>query len=210
MLISGNEYSIMQIHQIQNFWRTHMTIEFTLKADTFLEFAFGKVIKGKEMQVFGEYFPLIRGALADYGIQPLHSFLILATNDAGLTPESGSFTSYPKPENYTLFCNDSRFLEAKPLREDGLEFLNDGNMFQAVEHDMTLDIDADYALVFTDQGSPHNESLLELQSAQGSPNESYSGKRLSMQKWDEKAELMLQGDSTEATVFKIRFNPSQG
>ncbi len=67
-----------------------MTIELTLKPNTLVDFAFGKVIAGKEMQVFGEYFPVIAPVLQECGIQPMQSFAVLATNNTGLTPEQGA------------------------------------------------------------------------------------------------------------------------
>ncbi|OUS30873.1 hypothetical protein A9Q99_05020 [Gammaproteobacteria bacterium 45_16_T64] len=185
-----------------------MSLELTLKSGTFLELATGKVIKGKEMQVFGEYFPAITPALSEYGIQPLRSFAVLATNTRGIAAEMGSLTQYPQTENYTRFINDARFLKAKPLRDDGLEFLADGNFFTSLDKTITLRTDANYALIIA-KGNPLNsEPLLELPTVEDGTTQIYSGKSITLHPWNDNAALILNTSPDEALIFKIRFNPS--
>jgi len=185
-----------------------MTFELTLKSDSFLDFAFGKVTKGKEMQVFGEYFPVINPILEECGIQSLCSFVVLATNNPGMMPEQGALTQIPNTESFARFHRDPRFIEAKPLRDDAMEFLADGNFFSSLDEVVTLDADAGYALVISEGNPLNTEPLLELPAAKDSPKQIYSGKSMSIHPWNEDAELLMNASSAEAIVFRIRFNPS--
>jgi len=185
-----------------------MTFELTLKSDSFIDFAFGKVTKGKEMQVFGEYFPVINPILEKCGIQSLCSFVVLETNSPGMTPEQGALTHIPSTESFARFHRDPRFIEARPLRDDAMEFLADGNFFSSLDEVVTLDSDADYALIIT-EGNPLNvEPQLELPAAKDSPKQIYSGKSMAIHPWNDDAELLMNTSLSEAIVFRIRFNPS--
>ena len=185
-----------------------MTFELTLKSGSFLDFAFGKLTKGKEMQVFGEYFPLINPLLEECSIQPLCSFAVLATNSPDMAPEQGSLTRVPSTESFTRFHSDPRFIKARPIRDNAMEFLADGNFFRSLDKTVTLDEDADYALIIT-EGSPLKiEPLLELPAAKDSPKQIYSGKSMALHQWSDDAELIMNTSPAEAVVFRIRFNPS--
>jgi len=186
-----------------------MTLELTLKSDNFLDFAFGKVTKGKEMQVFGEYFPAINPVLEECGIQPLRSFAVLATNTPGMVPEQGALTHIPSTESFARFHNDPRFIEAKPLRDDAMEFLADGNFFRSLDKVVTLDADADYALIIADGNPLNTDPVLDLPLAEDSPTQTYSGKSMTLHPWSDDAELLMNTSSAEAVVFRIRFNPSR-
>lgn len=184
-----------------------MSLELTLKSDIFLDFAFGKVTRGKEMQVFGEYFPVINPVLEECGIQPLRSFAVLATNTPGVAPEQGALTHIPSTESFARFHNDPRFIEAKPLRDDAKEFLADGNFFSSLDQVVTLDADSDYALIIT-EGNPLNaEPMFALAAAEDSPKKIYSGKTMTLHSWSDDAEQIMNGSSADAEVFRIRFNP---
>ncbi len=185
-----------------------MSLELTLQSDTYLDFAFGTVTPGKEMQVFAEYFPIIHPVLAEHGIQPLGSFMVLATNNPGQVPGQGALTQVPSPENFAQFHNDSRFLEAKPIRDDAMEFLTDGNFFKSQDVLLALDAQCDYALVIA-QGTPLDaEPVLSLNHATNSPKNTYAGKSMTLHPWSQEAEQLLNGDSNNAEVFRIRFNPA--
>jgi len=185
-----------------------MTFELTLKPDSFIDFAFGKVTKGKEMQVFGEYFPVITPILEECCIQPLCSFVVLATNNPGMTPEQGALTLIPSIESFARFHSDPRFIEARPIRDDAMEFLADGNFFNSLDAIVTLDTDADFALIIS-KGNPLNiEPLLELPASKDSPNQIYSGKSMAIHPWNDDVELLMNSSSAETVVFRISFNPS--
>lgn len=185
-----------------------MTLELTLKSDYFLDFAFGKVVKGKEMQVFGEYFPAINPVLEECGIQPLLSFTVLATNTSGSIPEQGALTHIPSTESFARFHNDPRFIEAKPLRDDAMEFLADGNFFRSSDKVVNLNTDADYAFIIADKDPLHSSPVLDLPLAKDSPRQIYAGKSLTLRPWNDEVKLLMNTSSVEALVFRIRFNPS--
>ena len=63
--------------------------------------------------------------------RPLGSFAVLATNAAGVTPAMGSLTNWTSAEARGGFHNDSRFTELKPRRDDALDLLSDGHLFQS-------------------------------------------------------------------------------
>jgi len=184
-----------------------MTFELNLKPDTYIDFAFGKVIQGKEMQVFTQYFPLITKALEECQIQSLHSFAVLATNSSGPTPEQGALTQVPSPEKFAQFHQDPRFIEAKPLRDEAMTFLNDGNFFSSIDKQLTLQVEVDYALIISNED--HSDGFLSLNAASNSPKQVYANKALSLTLWNDKAEAMLAGPESDACVFKVRFFPEQ-
>ena len=188
-----------------------MTIELTLQPDNLIEFGFGKVTKGKETQMFREYFPLIHPVLVECGIQPLISFVVVATNISGVIPEQGALTHVPSRENFARFHNDPRFLEAKPIRDEAMEFLSSGNFFRSTDKVVTLNTDADYALILSENNRLSSDPLLELPAAEDSPEKTYIGKVMALHPWSNEVEqLMREAEqvSAETVVFRIRFNPS--
>ncbi|WP_281560991.1 hypothetical protein [Thalassomonas sp. RHCl1] len=185
-----------------------MTLELTLKSDTLLDFAFGKVIKGKEMQVFGEYFPIVAPVLEECGIQSLRSFAVLATNNPGMVPEQGALTQIPNTESFDKFHHDPRFIEAKPLRDDAMEFLTDGNFFKPSEQVVILEAQTDYALTITEDNPLETNPLLEIPAAEDSPKQTYCGKMMRLHLWNDEAEKLMSASSGEVVVFRIRFFPS--
>jgi len=187
-------------------WREYMLLELTLNSDgSHLDFAFGKVIKGREIQVFQDYSPAIAPALIDWGIQPLLPFAVLATNTSGPTPEQGAFTQVSSTENFVRFHSDPRFLELKPLRDDGMEFLTDGNLFESKNMAISLESETDYAVIITADNLYSTAPLLKLSAAEDSPNQTYAGKSLALHVWNEKAEELMKAGQAE--VFRIRFFP---
>mgnify|MGYP000178283609 CR=1 FL=1 len=185
-----------------------MTLELTLKPNTLVDFAFGKVIAGKEMQVFAEYFPIIAPVLQECGIQPMQSFAVLATNNTGLTPEQGALTQVPSAEKFAQFHADPRFIEARPIRDEAMEFLTDGNLFNASDRVVNLNTDSHYAVIFAEGNPMKAEPMLTLEIAQDSPKQVYANKSLTLHLWSEQAEQLLNDSADKAEVFKIRFNPA--
>jgi len=180
-----------------------MSLEIVTSPDCHLDFAFGKVIKGKEIQVFQEYSPAIAPALSDFGIQPLLPFAVLATNTSGPIPEQGAFTQVSSTENFAHFHNDPRFLKLKPLRDDAMEFLTDGNFFKSKRDVISLQTETDYAVIITTESSNSNDPLLELIATEDSPNQAYAGKTLTLCHWNKEAEQLM--EAAQAEVFRIRF-----
>jgi len=180
-----------------------MTMELTLNSNTKIEFGFGKLVAGKEQQVFAEYFPAIRPAMEEYSLQSLHPFAILATNCDGPVPTQGSFAQAPSIKNYEAFHQDARFLAAKPLRDEGMEFLDGGSFFDAVDAVIELNDDQDYAIIIENGNSLSTAPMLQLMADEHSPSTKYIGKRLALHPWSEEAEQLLA--SSQVIVFRVRF-----
>lgn len=187
-----------------------MTFELNLINDTYIDFAFGTVIKGKEMQVFAEYFPLIRPALEELNIQTLLPFIILDTNIPGPTPEQGALTQVPSSSNFLQLHQDPRFTEARPLRDKAMVFLNDGNFFHSQDCKLSLETDTDYAFILSAESSANIEPIISLQAAENSPQKRYETKSVMLTLWSDEAEQLLANKHTEALVFKVRFPANQG
>ncbi len=182
-----------------------MTLQLTLKSDIRLEVAYGRVIKGKEAQVFGEYFPAIGPVLAEYGPQPQASFAILASNIEGIVPELGSLTSWPNAENYQRLYTDPRFTKFKPLRDNAMDMFSDGHFFNALDKEVTLNTENDYALIIADTNPIGDEPIITLSLASDSPMQTYSGMSMSLHTWSKDAELFLNAASKQGKIFRIRF-----
>ena len=185
-----------------------MTIELNLTSDALIDFAVGTVIKGKEAQVFAEYFPLVAPVMQECGIETLRGFAVLASNSQGKVPEQGALTRIPSADHFARFYSDPRFIDAKPLRDEGMEFLSDGNFYKASDEVIALDEDADYALVIAKSNPLAAVPLMELPSAEEGSKQACSGKSLSLHPWSEQADELMKGQQANAEVFRIRFLPA--
>jgi len=183
-----------------------VALQLTLKCDINLEFAIGKVTKGKEMQVFGEYFPLINPLLAEFATSQLASFSIIDTNRTGVVAEMGSLTNWSSADDYNRFHNDPRFTKIKPLRDNALDLLWDGHFFTSVDKVVNIDTDADYALVIAEGVHISSDPIHDLPFATDSPKQAYAGKSMTLHLWNNNAEQLLTTPMNEAEVFRIRFN----
>jgi len=187
-----------------------MTLQLTLDSKFKLEFAFGKITQGKEMQLYGEYFPAITPLIADYANQQVGTFSVIASNILGITPEMGAFTHWSSLESHQGFYSDSRFTKVKPLRDDSLDLLSDGHFFKSLDKVVDIDINADYAVVISKDCAVDLTVLLTLQLDSESPEQNYIGKTLTLVLWNENADELLKIETSEAEVFRIRFNkPTQ-
>ncbi|KJZ08691.1 hypothetical protein TW85_23310 [Marinomonas sp. S3726] len=187
-----------------------MSFELNLLKGTYIDFAVGTVIKGKEMQVFTEYFPLIRPALEALKIQTLLPFIILDTNTSGPIPEQGALTQVSSPDNFAKFHEDPRFIQAKPLRDEAMTFLNDGNFFHSRDCKLSLETDTDYAFILSSESTANIEPIISLQAAENSPQKRYEAKSVMLTLWSDEAEQLLANKHTDALVFKVRFPSNQG
>jgi len=186
-----------------------MKLELNLTSNSFIDFAIGAVIKGKEAQVFQEYFPAVASVLKEIEIKKVRSYAVLASNIEGPKPEQGAFSYFKKVENYKEFIKDPRFLKAKPLRDGGMVFLNDGNMFETVEQSIPLDSDEDYALVLSNRQLLQDSVLMQLNLAENSPNTLINGEMLSLYNWNDQLEKLMELNYDSVTVFRVRFFPEQ-
>ncbi len=183
-----------------------MTLQLTIKSEPKLEFAFGKVSQGKEMQVFGKYFPAVAPLFAEYGCQQVGSFAILASNKTGITPEMGSLTHWSSAENFKNFYSDPRFIKIKSLRDDALDLLSDGHFFSSLDKVIEIRNDVDYAIIITKEETSDLTPILTLPLESDSPKQTYSGKLLTLSHWNDNADKLLTSPSTEDEVFRVRFN----
>jgi len=187
-----------------------MTLHLTLNANFNFEFAFGKVKKGKEMQVFGEYFPVVAPVLAELGSTPIGSFAIISTNRKGVKPEMGSFTQWSSAEKFNQFYQDARFIKVRPLRDEALELLSDGHFFTAVDKRVEINLETDYAIIISAEDIDEFPPLISLVAASNSPENSYLNKTMTLSKWNAKTEQLLSASASRCEVFRIRFNePAQ-
>ena len=184
-----------------------MKLELNLTSNSFVDFAFGTVIEGKEEQVFQEYFPAVGSLLQELEIRTLRSFAVLASNVEGHQPGQGALTYFKGIERYKMFVEDPRFLKVKPIRDEGMVFLNDGNMFATPEKSIEVDSDNDYALVLSAEQASPSSALMQLHLDAQSPNRAFEGKTLSLYNWNEEMERLMESDST--VVFRVRFFPTQ-
>lgn len=187
-----------------------MTLALIFKSKLKLEFAFGKVTQGKEMQLYGEYFPAIAPLITDYTSQQVGTFSVISSNIQGTTPEMGAFTQWSSLDSYQGFYSDPIFTKVKPLRDDSLDLLSDGHFFKSQDKVIKINTDADYAIVVSKDKHIDLTALLTLPLESESPEQTYLGKSLTLALWNENTEKLLQAAATQTEVFRIRFNqPTQ-
>jgi len=183
-----------------------MSLRITLNPNMNLEFAFGTVTKGKEAQVFGEYFSVVNPVLADHGAKTAASFAVIDTNWQGVTPVMGALTFWPSIENRKEFHEDERFLSVKQLRDDAMDLLCDGHLFTPSDKEVNLNADSDYALILSDENVQGLEPLFNLPLISDSPQKDYVGKTLALYAWNEVTKQLLTSKEATVEVFKVRFN----
>ena len=187
-----------------------MTLQLTIDSKLKLEFAFGKITQGKEMQLYGEYFPAIMPIIVDYANQQDGTFAVIAANIQGITPEMGAFTHWSSLQSHQGFYSDARFTKVKALRDDSLDLLSDGHFFKSLDKVIDIDTNADYAVVISKDCVIDLTALLTLPLDSESPEQNYLGKSLTLALWNESADELLKSEPTEAEIFRIRFNkPTQ-
>ncbi len=178
-----------------------------LTKDTKLEFAFGKVTEGKEHQVFAEYFPLVGALMAEYGLQQLATFAVLASNVDGVKPVMGSMSQWPEVKGYEKLMGDERFTRHLPIRDGAMDLLSDGHIFDTTDNDIEISSDEEYGFVVSSEIPSYLNSLVQLELAEGSANQEYSNKSLVLFPWSGDAENLLEKDQGDLTVLKVKFNP---
>ena len=178
-----------------------------LTKDTKLEFAFGKVTEGKEQQVFAEYFPLAGPIMAEYGLQQLATFAVLASNVDGVKPTQGSMSQWPEVKGHEKLRGDERFARHLPIRDEAMDLLSDGHIFDTTDHDIEISSDEEYGFMVASEIPSQLNSLVQLDLAEGSFNQEYSNKSLVLVPWSSDAEKLLATNQGDLTVLKVKFNP---
>jgi len=183
-----------------------MTLRITLNSKTNLEFAFGTVTKGKEAQIFGEYFSIINPVLAEHGAKTAASFAVIETNWQGVTPVMGALTFWPSLENRKGFHQDERFLDVKELRDNAMDLLCGGHLFTPSDKEIELNTEMDYALILCEENIQDLEPILNLPFVADSPEKDYTNKSLALYAWNEITEQLLTSSASKVEVFRVRFN----
>ena len=178
-----------------------------LSKDTKVEFAFGKVTDGKEQQVFAEYFPLVGPVFAEYGIQPLATFAVLASNVEDVKPAQVSMSQWPEVNGYEKLVSDERFVKHRPIRDEAMDLLSDGHIFDTTDNEIELDSDEEYGFMVSGEIPSDLNSLVQLNLAQGSFNQEYSNKSLILFRWSSESEKLLEKNQSDMTVLKVKFSP---
>lgn len=179
-----------------------------LTKDTKLEFAFGKVTEGKEYQVFAEYFPLVGALMAEYGLQQLATFAVLASNVAGVKPTQGSVSQWPEVKGHERLRGDERFAKHLPMRDEAMDLLSDGHIFDTTDDNIEISSDEEYGFIVSSEiPSSHVNSLVQLDLAEGGFNQEYLNKSLVLFPWSDDVENLLEKNPEDLTVLKVKFNP---
>ncbi|MEM7130502.1 MAG: hypothetical protein AAF702_29530 [Chloroflexota bacterium] len=178
-----------------------------LTKDTKLEFAFGSVIEGKEHQVFAEYFPLVGPVIAEYGSQQLATFAILASNVDGVKPTQGAISQWPEVKGHEKLVGDERFARHVPIRDEAMDLLSDGHIFDTTDNEIEISSDEEYGFMVSSEIPSHLNSLVQLDLAEGSFNQEYSDRSLVLFPWSSDAEKLLERNQGDSTVLKVQFNP---
>ncbi|MEM7117554.1 MAG: hypothetical protein AAF614_34295 [Chloroflexota bacterium] len=178
-----------------------------LTKDTKLEFAFGNVIEGKEHQVFAEYFPLVRPIIAEYGSQQLATFAVLASNVEGVKPTQGAISQWPEVKGHEKLMGDERFVRHLPIRDEVMDLLSDGHIFDTTDNDIEISSGEEYGFMVSSEIPSHINSLVQLGLAEGSYNREYSNKSLVLFSWSSDAENLLEKNQGDLTILKVKFNP---
>ncbi|MEX3007995.1 hypothetical protein [Hoeflea sp. TYP-13] len=185
-----------------------MTTELVLKSDSRLEFAFGKIVPGKEAWMSTEYFPAVGSALAEHQYTRLAGFAVKATNVEGMTPVMGVFCAWPASENRAAFQRDPRFVSIRSDRDAAMDHMSDGHLFQPIDEVIALNTDGDYAVIITGDANAVSAPIFSLPLTGDSPEQAYRGKSISLLPWNDAAEQLLNGAPGDAEVFRVRFNPN--
>ena len=183
------------------------TLLMTFSTDFRVELGLGKVVPGKEAWMFGEYFPRVKRAFADYQQGRLGSFEVLASNAPGVTPTMGSLNTWPSVDAFARLLADPRFTALEPGRNAALELLDDRHVLAPVDQADVVDTHADYALVFSRE--PQADALFSTPIADDSINRARIGAYLSLYPWSSAADALVAGPPEQATVYRIRFNAPQ-
>jgi len=142
----------------------------TFEAGKVIELAYATVKPGKEKQVFGEYFPKAGPIVKEYGGKSLAIMNITDVPAGDINAQIVGFFEWPSVEAFLAFHEDPRYQAIKPLRDDGLSYLNNGNFFTVAEDTTyTFHEDRDYevwaAWIKPDGGSKVGEYLKQIKPA---------------------------------------------
>lgn len=184
-----------------------MTTELNLKSDSCLEFAYGRIMPGEEKWMAEEYFGSMGPALMANGFRRLVAGGVLATNVKDMTPVMAVFSAWPSAAKRAAFQSDPGFLAIQPERDKRLE-MSDGHLFEPIDEVISLNTDADYAIVIAGDNSRLPEPIVSLPLSADTHDATFAGKSISLLPWSDAADDLLSLDPEQATVFRVRFEPA--
>ena len=147
--------------------------------------------------------------MVEHELSQLASFAVIATNVVGVSPVMGSFSSWPSAEKRAAFHNDPRFVAVRAERDEALDRLSDGHLFQSMDEVIALNTDSDYAVIIAKDAGAVADPIFTLPLISDSPEQNYAGMSISLRPWSDSDEALLKSSPSDTDVFRIRFNPVQ-
>ena len=184
-----------------------MTTELKLKSNSCLEFAYGRILPGEEKWMAEEYFGTMGPALAANGFERLVGAGVFATNVKDMAPVMAVFCAWPDAANRAVLQSDPQFIKIKPERDARLE-MSDGHLFELIDEVIALNTDSDYAIVIAGEDTSLPEPIFSLPLSVDTHNQEFDGKSINLMPWSSSADALLSSDPTQATVFRVRFEPA--
>ena len=184
-------------------------IAITLPADTLLELALASVIPGMESQYFEDYSPQARPIAMDHGATPVACFNVLEAVTDAPTPTIGAFIQWSSLNAHRELASDPGFLAIKNRRNETMSYLSSGHFFAvAVTTNFTIETDTAYAIIVASVDVNLPETALSLRLSDASPNMDGAGRTLKIAKWTQEAQMLSDMKRSYASIYKIRFNPT--
>ena len=185
-----------------------MTIEMTLSADRRFEWGVGKVADDKMAWMYGEYFAEMGPVMAEHGMEPAATFVIVDSNIDGVKPTTGALSTWPSVQARVGFHTDPRFKNIEVERDAAFEMFSFGHAFESLDEVISLNTDSDYAVIFA-QGNPlEHAPIFDLPLELDSPSQTYAGKSFSLRPWNDAADQLLSNAPDGVEIYRIRFNPA--
>lgn len=184
-------------------------ISITLPAGTLIELALASVIPGMEAQYFEDFSPRFRPIAKEHGAVRVAHFNVMESMVDTATPTIGAFVQWPSLNAHRELNCDPRFMAIKNRRDETMSYLSAGHFF-AVDKttDVTIDADAAYAIAISSIDIALPEAVLSLGLSNTSPNMGYAGRTLTITKWTQEAQMFADVKQSDASVYKIIFNPA--
>lgn len=183
-----------------------LTLSFT--PDSLVELSFASIEPGRERQLFGEYFPRVVPVVAEYGGRPMGSFRISDARSGLGQPGMGALFHWPDLAAFQMLHDDARFAELKPIRDDALSLLVNGNFYRVESpQEVTFQEGQEYLLAaLPAKGAVVSvAALLQLIRDDGDQEPSrFPAKSVQLLKWNEDLERKLVDAGVE--FFRVAMN----
>ena len=118
--------------------------EITFEAGKAIEIAFASIRNGFETQLQEEYFPKVIPLAGEYGGRPIGKFAVEKIPFGHIQCDAMMFFEWPSVDAYVDFTQDARFQPLRPIRDEALAYLNNGNFF-SIDETATVSLSQDNA-----------------------------------------------------------------